>query len=158
MMLKPVESNGRRNKDPEFVVFRIGLNLLIGRVLFNALGISVTQTLNSVEGNMINHITTKRPLKTRIANQTPQHVSRIGRSKIHSVKSKIQRHFPPKHLKSRKVPINLQERANTEVKKIPKEGHIDKHNNCSDQHFILRLFYYSQKGPNKKIGLRFRHS
>ena len=52
-MQTAVQGNIWRKEDAEFVVVRDGLNLLIGRNLFNALGGSVTQTLNLIEGNMI---------------------------------------------------------------------------------------------------------
>ena len=49
MMKMLVESKGWRNEDAEFVVASDGLKLIIGRDVFEALGISITQTLNSVE-------------------------------------------------------------------------------------------------------------
>ena len=46
---------------------------------------------------MINNINKQCPLKTKVANQFPNHISRIGRTKVHIVKSKHPRHFQPKH-------------------------------------------------------------
>ena len=63
-------------------------------------------------------ITTQCPYKTRIANQFPQLISRIGRSKIPIVKSKFHKNFQPKHQKGRRVPNNLQDRVNSEIKKL----------------------------------------
>ena len=136
MIQAPIASKGWRIEDAELVVVRDGLKSLIGRDLFDALGISVTQTPNSNEGSMVNAITPQCPFKTRIAKQFPQLISRIGRSKIHIVKSKFHKNFQPKHQKGSRVPIILQERVNSEIKKLLEERHIEKLNNCSDQYFI----------------------
>ena len=97
MIQAPIASKVWRNEDAEFVVVRDGIKPLIGRDLFDALGISVTQTPNSYEGSMVNAITPQCPFKTRIANQFRQFISRIGRSKIHIVKSKFHKNFQQKH-------------------------------------------------------------
>ena len=110
----PVQSNIWQIEDAEFIVVTDGLTPLIGRDLFDSLGISVTETLNSVEGSTINIITTQCRLNPRIANQFPKLFSRIGRSKIHLVKSKFHRFFQPRHQKGRRVSIHLQCRVNTE--------------------------------------------
>ena len=135
MIQAPIASNVWRLEEAEFVVVRDGLKPLVGRDLFDALGISVTQT-PKYEGSMVNSITSQCPFKTRIAKQFPQLITRIGRSKIHIVKSKFHRNFQPNYQKGRRVHINLQERVNNETKKLLEEGHIEKFNNCSDQYFI----------------------
>ena len=48
-MQTPVESNGWRIEEAEFVVVRDGLKSLKGRYLFDAVGISVNQTLSSID-------------------------------------------------------------------------------------------------------------
>ena len=63
-------------------------------------------------------ITTQCPYKTSIANQFPQLISRIGRSKIPIGKSKFHKNFQPKHQKGRRVPINLQDRVISEIKRL----------------------------------------
>ena len=125
MIQAPIESNGWRIEDAEFVVVKDGLKPLIGRDLFEAIGISITQALCSNEGSMVNTITTQCPFKTRIADQLPQLMSRIGRSKINIVKSKFNKNFQPKHQKGRIVPTSLQDRVNSEIKKLLEEGHIE---------------------------------
>ena len=93
MMQAPIESNGWRIEDAKFVVAKDGLKPLIGRDLFEILGISITQMLCSNESVIVNTITTHCPFKTRLANQFPQLISGIGRSKIHIVKSKFHKNF-----------------------------------------------------------------
>ena len=105
MMQAPVENNGWRIEDAEFVVFRVGLKPLIGRDLFEVLGISITQTLCSNESSFVNTVRSHCPFKTRIANQFPHIISRIGRSKFHIVKPKFHKSFQPKHQKVRKYSL-----------------------------------------------------
>ena len=102
---------------------------------------------------MVNTITSQSPFKTRIAKQFPQLITRIGRSKIHIVKSKFHRNFQPKHQKGRRVPINLQERVNNEIKKLLEEGHIEKLNNCSDQYFISPIVITVKREQTIKLAL-----
>ena len=133
MMQAPIESNGWQIRDAKIAVVRDGLKPLFGRDLFEVLGVSITQTLCSNEGSMVNTITTQYPFKTRISNQFPELVSRIDRSKIHIVKSKFLKNFQPKHQKGRRIPIKLQDKFHSEIKKLLEEGRIEKLNNCSDR-------------------------
>ena len=87
----------------------------MGRDLFDALGISVTQTKKLIEGIMINNIDTQCPFEFRMAKQIPNLNLSIGRSKVHILKSNFHKRLQPKHQKSRRVPINLQETVNTEI-------------------------------------------
>ena len=152
-----IASNVWRIKDAEFVVVRDGLKPLIGRDLFDALGILVTQTPNSNESCMVNTITSQCPFKTRIAKQFSQLISRFGWSKIHIVKSKFHKNFQPKHQMGRRLPINLHERVNSEITKLLEEELIEKLNNCSDQ-FFFTYSNYSQTRSNKKVSIGFKNS
>ena len=152
MIQAPIASYGWRLEEAEFVVVRDGLKPLVGRDLFDALGISVTQ-IPKQEGSMVNTITSQCPFKTRIAQQFPQLITRIGRSKVHIVKSKFHRNFQPKHQKGRRVPIILQERVNTEIKKLLVEGHIEKLNNCSDHNFISPIVITVKRDQTIKLAL-----
>ena len=102
---------------------------------------------------MINTITTQCPFKTRIANHFPQLISRLGRSKGHIVKSKFHKNFQPEHQKGRRVPINLQDRVNNEIKKLFEEEHIENLNNCSDQYFISPIVITVQRDQTIKRAL-----
>ena len=133
MMQAPIESNGWWIEDAEFLMVKDGLKPLIVLDLFENLEISITQILSSNEGSIVNTITTQCPFKTPIAYQIPQLISRIGKSKIHIVKSKFHKIFQPKHQKGKRVPINLQDKVNSEIKELLEEGHIEKLINSSDQ-------------------------
>ena len=93
MMQTPVESNDCRIEDAELIVVEDGLKPINGRDFFEALGISITQTLNSDEGSIIKNVTTQCLFKTRIANQLPKKITRTGRTKVQIVKSKFHKYF-----------------------------------------------------------------
>ena len=67
MIQAPIESNGWRLEEAEFVVVRDGLKPLVGRDLFDALGVSVTQIPKN-EGSMVNTITSQCPFKRVLQN------------------------------------------------------------------------------------------
>ena len=49
--------------------------------------------------------------------------------------------------------MNLQERVNSESKKLLEEGHIEKLNNCSDQYFISPIVITVKRDQTKKLAL-----
>ena len=94
-MQTPVESNGWRIEDADFVVIKDGLKPLIGKDLIDALEMSITQILCSHECSMVNTIIVHCPFKTQIANQFLHFISRIGRLKVRIVMNNFHKHFEP---------------------------------------------------------------
>ena len=92
-----------------------GLKSLIGRDLFDELGLAVTQSTSQM-GNGVNNISSQE-FKEQIAKTFPELIWPIGRSKNHVAKSKFHKDFQPKHQKGRRIPINLQEKFDIEFKK-----------------------------------------
>ena len=86
---------------------------IIGRDLLSKLGFSLTQ-LKQVANIDQNQCL----IKKRIAFDFPSLITRIGKSLKHSVKSTFHKQFTPTHRKGRRVPINLQQLVNAELKKI----------------------------------------
>ena len=74
----------------------------------NLLKLAVTQSA-SHKGNCVNKISSSPEFKEQIAKTFPELISGIGRSKNHVTKSKFHKDFQPRHQKSRRIPINLQE-------------------------------------------------
>ena len=56
--------------------------------------------------------------------------------KSHVAKSKFHKDFQLRHQKGRRIPINLQEKVNTELRKLLAEKHIIKLSSCPDNYFI----------------------
>ena len=119
-----ITSNGWTCNSATFTVVADGLKSLIGRDLFDRLGLAVTQS-TSQKGKCVNNISSPE-FKELIAKTFPELVSRIERSKNHVAKSKFQKVFQSRHQKGRRLPINLQEKVNTELKKLLDEEHIVK--------------------------------
>ena len=105
-----------------------------GRDLFPALGFSIHQSSNQVTINQVDQ--EYCPIKKQIAIDYPDLISRIGKSKVHTVRSKFHKDFTPSHQKSRRVPINLLDKVSAELKKLSEQGHIEKLQECLDKNFI----------------------
>ena len=80
-------------------------------------------------------------------------MSRIGKSKHHTVNSKFHKNYHVTHQKWRKVPIHLQPKVKIELEKLLNEGHIEKLTNCSDQFFISPIVITLKKDQSIKIAL-----
>ena len=130
----PITIKGWACDSAIFTVVADGLKSLIGRDLFDQLGIAVTQS-TFLEGNHVNNISSPE-FKEQIAKTFPVLISRIGRSKSHVAKSKFHKDFQPRHQKGRRIPINLQDKVNFELKNLLDEKHIIKLSSCPDKYFI----------------------
>ena len=111
-----------------------GLRPILGRDLFDQLGITISQ--KPCPKTEVNNIDQLCAIKKSLAKQFPDLISRIGKSKNHTVNSKFHKNYRVIHQKGRKVPIHLQPKVKIELEKLLNEGHIEKINNCSDQFFI----------------------
>ena len=99
----------------EIQVVADGHRSLLGRDLFPALGLSVQQSNNQM---IINQVEQEYcPIKKQIAIDFPNLISRIGKSKVHIVRSKFHKNYTPTHQKGRRVPINLLDKVSDELKK-----------------------------------------
>ena len=124
---------------------------LLDRDLFPALGLSIQQsndqtTINQVEQEYC-------PIKKQIAIDFPDLISRIGKSKVHMVRSKFQRNYTPSHQRGRRVPINLLDKVSDELKKLSEQGHIEKVQECSDKNFISPIVITVKKDKSVKLAL-----
>ena len=88
-----------------------------------------------------------------LAKKFPDLISRIGKSKHHTVNSKFPRNYRVTHQKGRKVPIHPRPKVKIELEKLLNEGHIENLTNCSDQFFISPIVITVKKGQSVKIAL-----
>ena len=101
--------------DTHLTVVEDGHKIIIGRDLFNSLGLAVVQQ-QAESGKCVNNIINSTcKIKDTIAAQFPHLVSRIGLSGTHVAKSKFHQKFTAKHQKCRRVPIILQPRSTAEL-------------------------------------------
>ena len=100
----------------EIQVVANGHRSLLGKNLFQALGLSIHQSNNHITINQVDE--EYCPIKKQIAIDYPDLISRIGKSKVHTFRSKFHKHYTPSHQKGRRVPINLLDKVSTELKKF----------------------------------------
>ena len=112
----------------------------------------VTQS-SSEQGNQVNTISSSSELKEHIANNFPNLISRNGRSKNCVVKYNFQEDFQPRHQKGRRLPINLQDKVNKELKKLLDEKHIIKLSICPDKYFISPIVVTIKEDQSIKLAL-----
>ena len=136
-----VQSNGWNAGRADFIVVPNNHRALIGRYLFQGLGIQINQQSSpNSEGRKVAliEIQSSRNLKEEITKQFPGLMKRIGRSINHTVKSKFKTNFTLVHQRGRRVPIHLQKQVEEELKKLQDNGNIIKLDKCSDKTLYLQ--------------------
>ena len=78
---------------------------------------------------------------------------RQGRSKNHRVHSVFKDPLVPVQEKGRRVPIHVQDKVGTEIKKLIKEGHIVKLNKCTSDHFVAPVVITAKKDGSIKLAM-----
>ena len=147
----PVRCNDLKIQKAKITVVADGVRPILGRYLFDQLGIIISQKpCPNVE---VNNIDQTCAIKRSLAKEFPDLISRIGKSKHHTVNSKFHKNYRVTHQKGRKVPINLQPKVKIEHEKLLNEGHIEKLTNCSDQFFISPIVITVKKDQSIKIAL-----
>ena len=106
----------------------------------------------SQKGNLVNNFSSPE-FKEQIAKTFPELISRIGRSKNLVAKSKFHKDFQPRHHKGRRIPINLQEKVNNELKTLFDEKHVIKLSSCPDKYFISPIVVTVKKNQTTKLAL-----
>ena len=151
-MQSPITSNGWTFDSAKFTVVADGLRSLIGRDLFDQLGLAVTKS-SSPKGKLVNNISSSSEFKEQIAKTFPNLVSCIGRSKNQVAKSNVHKDFEPRHQKGRRIPINLQDKVNKELKKLLDGKHIIKFSSCPDNCFLSPIVVTVRKDQTIKLAL-----
>ena len=135
----------------EIQVVMDGHRSLLGRDLFPALGLSIQQCNSPKTVNQVEH--EQGPIKKQIATDFPDLISRIGKSKLHTFRSKFHKNYTPTHQKGRRVPINLLDTVSDELKKLSDQGHIEKLNERSDRNFISPIVITVKKDKSVNLAL-----
>ena len=146
-----IRSNNWYANPVETQVVTNGHRPLLGRDLFRALGLSIQQSNNSKTVNQVDQ--EYCPIKKQIATDFPDLISRIGKSKVHTVRSKFHRNYTPLHQKGRRVSINLLDKVSDELKKLSEQGHIEKLQERSDENFISPIVITVKKDQSVKLAL-----
>ena len=122
----PVRCNDWKIQKAKITVVADGFRPILGRDLFDQLGITKSQ--KPCPNTEVNNIDQPCAIKRSLAKEFPDLISRIGKSKNHTVNSKFHKNYRVTHQKGRKVPIHLQPKVKIELEKLLNEVHIDKLN------------------------------
>ena len=146
-----IQNNNWYANPIEIQVLTDGHRSLLGRDLFPALGLSIQQSNNQKRVNQVDQ--EYCPIKKQIATDFPDLISRIGKSKVHTVHSKFHRNYTPSHQKGRRVPIDLLDKVSDELKKLPEQEHFEKLQECSDKNFISPIVITVMTDKSVKLAL-----
>ena len=135
----------------EIQVVANGHRSMLGRDLFPALGLSIQPSNNQMIINRVEQDYCS--IKKQIAIDFPDLISRIGKSKVHTLRSKFHNNYTPSHEKGRRVRINLLDKVSDELKKLAEQGHIEKLQECSDKNFISFIVITVKKDKSVKLAL-----
>ena len=147
----PVRCNDWKIQKAKITVVDDGFRSILGRDLFDQLGITISQ--KPCPNTEINNIEQPCAIKKSLAEEFPELISRIGKSKHHTVNSKFHKSYRVTQQKGKKVPIHLQPKLKIELAKLLNEGHIEKLTNCSDQFFISPIVITVKNDQSIKIAL-----
>ena len=102
----PVKCNDWSLQKAKITVVADVFRPILGRDLFDQLGITISQ--KACPQKEVNNIDQPCAIKKSLAKEFPDLISRIGKSKNHTVNSKFHKNYRVIHQKGRKVPIHLQ--------------------------------------------------
>ena len=144
----PVRCNDWKIQKAKITIVADAFRPVLGRDLLDQLGITISQKpCPNIEDNTVE---TPCVIKQSLANEFPEKILGIGKSKHHTVNSKFHRNYSVTHQKARKVPIHLQPKVKIELEKLLNAGHIEKLLNCSDQFLYLQSLSQSKKTNQSK--------
>ena len=132
-----IQSNNWYANPIEIQVVADGHRSLLSRDLIPALGLSIQQTKNQQTVNQVDQEYCS--IKKQIATNFPDLISRIGKSKVHTVRSKFQRNYTPSHQKGCRVPINLIDKVSEELKNFQNKDKSKNYRNSLIRTLFLQL-------------------
>ena len=149
-----LQCNGWNAGRADLIVVPNSHRAIIGRDLFQALGITLQQQDPKIqESKVIYDISAPStcPPKQEIATKYKNLTNRIGRLVNHKVKSKFQSYYTPIHQKGRRIPLHLEKEVEEELKKLPANGHIKKLDKGSEEIFISSIVITVKRNKSIKL-------
>ena len=143
-------------KKARILVTKSGTKSIIGREWLSTLKYTIAPAnkgeceVNSIE---------KEELSTetkQFCNEFPKLFKRNGKIKDHEIKIKLKPDAKITQQKGRRIPIQLQNAVDAEIKRLLKEGHIEKINEIKDDLFIQPTVITVKKDRSVKIALDAR--
>ena len=137
-LLRFVSSNGWKIEDAKSIVSENRTRNLLSLDLHEKMGVVTTQlkdeTIHLLEDTT--HDPTSDYWKSYYAKRYAHVFNHLGRSKNHKVYTHFKAPLIPSQVKGQKVLIHIQDRVAGEIKNLEKDGHIEKLDKCTTDHFI----------------------
>ena len=130
----PIRINEWQTLRAKVTLVADGFRPIFGRKSFDLLGTTIMQKpCPKIE---INNLDPPCNIKMTNAKEFLELISRIVKSKHHTVNSKLTQELPSHTQTSTKIPVYLPPKLKIELVKFLNEEHFEKMSNCSDQYFI----------------------
>ena len=145
------------NEKARFLIAKKGTKSIIGREWLSTLRYRFTPVnegeleVNSVEKDEELSAEAKQP-----SNKFPDLFKRNGRIKNYQVKINLKSDAKFSQQKGRRIPIQLQNAVDAEIKQLLKDGHLEKINEIEDDVFIQPTVITVKKDRSVKIALDAR--
>ena len=136
-------------KKARVLVAREGMKTIVGRELLSTLKFKMVQKpVGDPE---------KLSQETKaLVNEFPNLFSRKGKIKDHKIRIKMKENASISQQKGRRIPIQMQKAVDSEIKRLLKEGHIERVDEIKDDVFIQPTVMTVKKDRSVKIALDAR--
>ena len=152
-LMADVFSLGWQTNSAKFLVSENRTRCLLNVDLQSSLGVQTTQTRPTPIDEISSPPTDSARWRYYFMNKFKDIFIRKGRSKNHRVHSVFKDPLVPNQEKGRRVPIHIQDKVGTEIKKLIKEGHIVKLNKCTSDHFVAPVVITIKKYGSIKLAI-----
>ena len=145
-------------KKARVLVAREGMKSIVGREWLSTLKFKMVQKpVGESEINVIEKEGEKLSQETKaLVNEFPNLFSRKGKIKDHRIRIKMKENASISQQKGRRIPIQMQKAVDSEIKRLLKEGHIERVDEIKDDVFIQPTVITVKKDRSVKIALDAR--
>ena len=142
------------------LVARKGAKSIVGRDWLKLLGYKIEQKKQGQSKKSINFISNETEKASKLIENMKTEFSNLferqGRIKNHQIHAKLHPEAVITQQKGRRVPIQLQDAVNQEIKKLLREGHIEKVGEIKEDVFLQPTVITVKKDRSVKIALDAR--
>ena len=146
-MIGQVESGARKLDKVRALIAENGSRTVIRKDWLKGLGIKLKTKIGKCENNLVNK------LPNNLFTEFKELFSRHGRLKGHEINAEFKANCTPKQQKGRRIPLQLQNSVEKELKKLFEMGHIEQVNETKDAVFIQPTDITVKRDKSIKIAL-----
>ena len=150
-----IRSAGWEVVGASFLITERRTRCILGLDLQSKVGIHTTQKLAPKEKTRFDVLLCEQSegWKNKFYSKFKNLFDRQGCSKNHVVSTKFKYPLCPLQEKGRRIPIHIQEKVYEEMKKLLKEGHIERFDKCTSDCFIAPIVITVKKDDSIKLAL-----